>query len=334
MVQRGFKEEIVKIQRIISFVVCVFFFYYGEMACAVESFKPIGPIGGTDIRQAYLPPPGLYGIGVGVGLTLPKYWGAGDTFDSRGTPILGGGGLLYVYDADFFGGKIASTVFESYADQNFGIKGAPKNRSVGFGDIYSDIFMWSRFFPSGDYAKQTKTGNVMPYGLQVMLGLGMNFPTGKYHASDSVNVGSNIYTFSPSIALTYTRPSVFYDAPGHATEFSARFFFNKYTKNHATDYLSGPTVSVDFAMTERVNQWQFGIAGTTYTQIADDTIGGTLHPNNGNRASFLSLGPLVSYDFVAAGHYWNLTAKGMLALAGRNTVASSGVVIRLVTKFK
>ncbi|WP_126243046.1 SphA family protein [Burkholderia gladioli] len=323
-----------KIQRIISLIVCLFFCYYRETAWAVESFKPIGPIGGTDIRQAYLPPPGLYGIGVGVGLTLPKYWGDNDTFDSRGTPVIGGGGLLYVYDADFLGGKIASTVFESYADQNFGIKGAPRSRSVGFGDVYSDIFMWSRFFPSVAYAREPKSGYLMPYGLQVMLGLGMNFPTGKYHALDSVNVGSNIYTFSPNAALTYTRPSIFYDAPGHATEFSARFFFNIYTKNHATGYLSGPTLSADFAITERVEQWQFGVAGTTYTQVADDTIGGNLHPNNGNRASFLSLGPLISYDFVAAGRYWNLTAKGLLALAGRNTVASSGVVVRLVTNFK
>jgi hypothetical protein len=314
-----------------AFSTCILICCHGGTANAVESFKPIGPIGGTDIRQAFLPPPGLYGVGVGVGLTLPKYWGGNETYDSRGAPLVGGGGLLFVYDTEFLGGKLASTIFDDYADQNFGLKGSKKESSKGFGDIYSDILMWSRFFPSEAYATQSKDGIPMPYGLQVMFGLGMGFPTGKYDASKRVNVGSNVYTFSPNVALTYTTPSLFYDAPGHATEFSARFFFNKYTKNHDTDYLSGPTASVDFAMTERINQWQFGLAGTAYTQVADDEVGGRRHPNNGNRASFLAVGPLVSYDFVAASHHWNLTGKALLAVAGQNTVASTGIVIRLVT---
>jgi hypothetical protein len=321
-----------KKNRIIAFSACLLFGFSGEATRAAESFKPIGPIGGTDIRQAFLPPPGLYGVGVGVVANVPRYWAQDQTFASSATPVIGGVGLLYVYDTELWGGKLGSTIFEDYANQNFGLDGTKKSSSKGFGDIYSDVLMWSRFFPSEDYGKQSKDATVMPYGLQVLVGLGMNFPVGKYNPNKKVNVGSNVYTFSPNIALTYTTPSIFYDAPGHATEFSARFFYNTYTKNHDTDYLTAPTASVDFAVTERVNQWQFGIAGTAFTQVADDKVHGQRHPNDGNRASYLSLGPVVSYDFVAAEHHWNVTAKGVIAVAGQNTGASSAIIVRLATK--
>jgi hypothetical protein len=301
-------------------------------ASAAEAIKPAGPIGGTDIRQAFIPPPGLYGVGVGVGLNLPTYWTRDDSLGASGGSGVVGAGLMYVYDTQIFGGSLASTVFGSYERTCFGLTPFPESCSTGIGDVYSDVLMWSRFFPSEHFASQSKGGIPIPYGLQVLAGLGITFPTGNYDSQRMINNGVNVFDFAPNVALTYTTPSIFGDQPGQATEFSARFFLNNYTKNGATDYQTGQIASLDFAVTQRVNQWQFGLAGTGFVQFEDDEIAGIRHPNDGNRAKSLSLGPVISYDFLWEDRPWNITLKGLFGVTGENTARANGFVLRLGTK--
>lgn len=302
-------------------------------AQAAEAIKPAGPIGGTDLRQAVLPPPGLYGIGVGLGLNLPKYWTEDDTLGASGGVAIGGAGLLYVYDTEFLGGSLSSSVFASYERSCFGITPMRETCSSGFGDIYSDVLMWNRYFPSEHAAGQTAGGMPIPYGLHVLAGLGVTFPTGNYDASRMVNNGSNTFDIAPNAAFTYIAPSIFGDRPGHSTEFSARVFLNNYTRNGDTDYQTGRIGSLDFSISQRVNQWQFGIAGTSFLQFEDDEIAGARHPNNGNRSSSISLGPVVSYDFMANDRPWSLTFKALVGVTGKNTAPASGLAVRLATKF-
>lgn len=302
------------------------------VANAAEAIKPAGPIGGTDIRQAFIPPPGLYGVGVGVGLNLPTYWTSDDSLGASGGSRVVGAGLMYVYDTQIFGGSLASTVFGSYERTCFGPTPFPESCSTGIGDVYSDVLMWSRFFPSEHFASQSKGGIPIPYGLQVLAGLGVTFPTGNYDSQRMINNGVNVFDFAPNVALTYTTPSIFGDQPGQATEFSARFFLNNYTKNGATDYQTGQIASLDFAVTQRVNQWQFGLAGTGFVQFEDDEIAGIRHPNDGNRAKSLSLGPVISYDFLWEDRPWNITLKGLFGVTGENTARANGFVLRLGTK--
>lgn len=57
--------------------------------------------------------------------------------------------------------------------------------------------------------ERSKTAPWIPYGLNVLLGLGVTFPTGKYDKSEMVNVSANVYDFAPNFALTYVVPSIF-----------------------------------------------------------------------------------------------------------------------------
>jgi len=304
---------------------------FSTYANAAENIKPAGPIGGTDIRQAILPPPGVYVVGIGVGLGFPEYWtGDGDLDAKGGSRVFGVGGAI-VYDVSFFGGSIASTAFASHERTCFGFKGGKETCSEGQGDIYSDLLMWSRNFPLAH--EQSKTAPWIPYGLNVLVGVGMTLPTGKYNSSRMINVSANVYDFAPNAAVTYIVPSIFGDQFGDATEFSARVFYNKYTKNHDTDYQTGDIVSMDFSVSQRFGQWQAGLAGTGFVQIKDDDVNGFTPPNNGNRAKSLSLGPVVSYDFMMHNVPWNFTFKGLAGIDGENTAAARGVVLKLGRKF-
>lgn len=304
-------------------------------AMSAEGITPAGPIGGTDIRQAFLPPPGNYGALVGGQVNLPSYV-LGDTIlPANGQVLFGGAGLMHVYSDDFYGGTIASTLFAGGQSVCFGINNIkPRTCSTGQMDLYSDIFAWSKFFASDDYAAQPKTGGPpIPYGTAIMFGLGMNFPTGIYNVTDVPNVGSNFFTFSPNIAVTHDMKSIIGPWFGEATELSARMFFNFYTENTATHYSTGPVISMDFSATERKGPWQYGLAGTTFLQVAPDAVNGHNLPGDGGRARNLSIGPLLSYDFVLGGHPFNLTFKCYFAVPGvaRNATVANGPTIRLVT---
>jgi hypothetical protein len=80
-------------------------------ALAAEGASLAGPIGGTDMRSALLPPPGLYGGLAGVASN------ATGLTDGSGNPApgldavdlkirVGGPFMLYVPDVDVFGGRL------------------------------------------------------------------------------------------------------------------------------------------------------------------------------------------------------------------------------------
>jgi hypothetical protein len=304
-------------------------------AMSAEGITPAGPIGGTDIRQALLPPPGNYGALVGGQVNLPGYVQNGTLLPADGQVWFGGAGFMHVYSDNFFGGTIASTIFSGGQSVCLNIHNIkPNSCSAGPMDIYSDVFVWNKFFPSADFATQPKTGGPpIPYGTAIMFGLGMNFPTGTYDPAVIPNVGSNFYTFSPNIAVTHNMKSIIGPWFGEATELSARVFFNAYTKNPATEYLTGPTLSVDFSATERNGPWQYGLAGVTFWQVAPDVVNGITVPGNGREAHNLSIGPIIAYDFMLGGHPFNIMAKCYFGIPGmqQNTTVANGPTIRLVT---
>jgi hypothetical protein len=304
-------------------------------AMSAEGITPAGPIGGTDIRQALLPPPGNYGALVGGQVNLPSYAQGDTSLPANGQVWFGGAGFMHVYSDDFFGGTIASTFFSGGQSVCFGLQNIkPNTCSAGPMDLYSDVFVWSKFLPSADFATQPKTGGPpIPYGTAIMFGLGMNFPTGTYNPAVFPNVGSNFYTFSPNISVTHNMKSLIGPWFGEATELSGRMFFNMYTENTATNYLTGPVLSFDFSITERKGPWQYGLAGTTFVQVSPDVVNGHSLPGEGNKAHNLSMGPLVAYDFMLGGHPFNLTFKCYLAVPGvaHNATVANGPTIRLVT---
>lgn len=314
--------------------VCVAIALQSTLVCtaqSAENIRPAGPIGGTDIRQAILPPAGVYGVGVAFGADIPKYWTEDKTLDTNGYTAIVGAGAMVVYDTEFLGGALASTLFLGYEKTCFQFKGGKRTCVEGQGDAYSDILMWSRNFPLG--YERSKSMPWIPYGLNVLVGLGVQFPTGNYDSSRAVNTSANVYDFAPNFALTYVVPSIFGEGYGDATEFSARVFYNLYTKNHDTDYQTGDLINTDIAVSQRFGQWQLGITANIFAQIEDDRVRGVVPDNNGNRAKSLGVGPVVSYDFMWDKTPWNITVKSLFGLEGENTSAAEGLVVRIGRKF-
>ncbi|WP_434562971.1 SphA family protein [Pseudomonas sp. Z4-20] len=295
---------------------------------AAESISPAGPIGGTDIRSALLPPPGNYGAAVTGGMNIDKWYSSGGgSMDADGHVYFAGTGLLHVYNQTFLSGTIASSLYLGALETCFGI--SKVSCDSGIQDIYSDVFAWSLFNPSKNFSPDSP----IPYGTAYWVGLGLNIPTGDFKKDRVPNVGSNFYTLSPNVGITHTIPSILPKGAGDATELSARLFFNYYTENPNTDYQSGYVVSLDFAGTQRSGSWQYGITGTAYKQLNDDTLNGEHLGNGGNRAALLSVGPLLAYDFKIDGKPYNFMAKFLTSAWGENTTGVSGLTLRLVTEF-
>ncbi|NTG90856.1 transporter [Agrobacterium rhizogenes] len=302
-------------------------------AIAAESIAAAGPIGGTDINAAFLPPEGLWVSGIGATVGFSDYYDDGGTqLRSRGNDTLGGVGILYSYPGKFYGGQLASTLFTGYERLCFGVAQYAKNCSSGVKDIYSDVLMWSRYFPSDAALRQSQDDVQRPFGTAVLVGLGLTIPTGNYDKVSPINNSANFWGFSPNIALTYTAPSPLPDIFGDAVQLNGRLFYHMYTENKDTQYQTGSVLSLDWAVVMMKGQWKYGLAGMAYTQLEDDTIGGVVHPNNGNRSEVIGFGPIISRDFMMNDHPANLTIKGIQSVYGRNVAKSTGVFIRLSVK--
>lgn len=271
---------------------------------AAEGTTAAGPIGGTDVRSAFLPGPGLYGAIVGVWATSSQIRdGSGDARAGLNavdiTAVSAGAVFLYVPDFKVFGGSVGflGTVG---AGQICGqiVSANPSRCRTDVGDPYVEMF-WSRFFgftrPSSD-----KTAPPIKEGLALGAGLGAVLPLGSYdqriQASNGINIGNNIWDIAPTIALTYTTPALIADG----TEFSAKMYLNNYLTNPETSYKTGSIVDVDFAVSEHIGRWQIGAAGYYLRQLADDKRFGVPVAPDGRQVEVLSLGPVVTYDIPEA----------------------------------
>lgn len=301
---------------------------------AAESIAATGPIGGTDINAAFLPPEGLWITAIGATVGFSDYYDDhGNELSSRGNDTLGGIGVLYSYPGTFYGGQLASTFFTGYERLCFGVDPYKKNCSSGVKDIYSDVLMWSRYFPSAAALSQSKSDIQRPFGTAVLVGLGLTVPTGNYSKDNVINNSANFWGFSPNIALTYTAPSPLPEIFGDAVQLNGRLFYHMYTENKDTQYQTGSVVSLDWAAVMMKGQWQYGLAGLMYAQLGDDRIDGIVHPNNGNRSEVIGLGPIISRDFTMGDRPANITIKGIQSVYGRNVAKSTGVFVRFSTKF-
>jgi hypothetical protein len=270
---------------------------------AAEGTTAAGPVGGPDIRAAFLPPPGLYGAVISLGSMTPQVRdGSGnpraglDAVDIKA--ITAGIALLYVPDVKLFGGSIGI----------LGIGGvglicgqivstSPSRCESGVGDSYVEMG-WSRFY---GFTRKSREQGAYPIreGLAIAAGLGVVFPSGHYNqrvqASNGVSIGKNIWDVAPSVAFTYTTPPLI----AEGTEFSTKIYLNNYFKNSVTDYKSGTLVDFEFAVSEHIGQWQVGVAGYYLRQIADDLRSGAAVAADGRRLQSMSLGGVINYDMAA-----------------------------------
>jgi len=299
---------------------------------ALQGIAPSGPIGGTDINQALLPPPGLY-IGLVGGYMDFTGWidNDGNKIDAGDHATISAVGMAYVWDFQVFGGSILSSISSGYQDQKWSIGGSEEDHFYGMIDIYSDIFYWGRFFPSEAFTSQPEGGRV-PFGLAIGGGLGMTFPTGTYDDGVANNIGSNVYTISPSISFTYTTPSLLGKTLGDGTQFSTRIFYNEYTDQDDKNYRNGDIINIDYAVTQIKENWQYGITGAYYFQVQDDEfLDGTTGVEN--RTRMFSVGPVVAYNFMIGERAFFAKFKNCYYVDGQNVAKSTIAFLSIGTKF-
>lgn len=264
-------------------------------AGATETPLPITPAGGTDIGQALLPPPGLYG-GVAV-LPLNENrrfndanGNAVDDSQSIKTsiPIIAAG-LIYSYPGKILGGNVISSIQLPIFQLDYRIGDGPSNRKRAVGDVYVDLFQWAKRISGNDGHEALAP----PRGLTVSVGLAMKAPTGNYSRARALNIGSNVWLTVPNIGMTYRSAPL--AGVGSDSEFSARAFYGIPTKNKATNYQSGHVAAVDFAATQGMGAWRLGLAGTFGQQVTDDVRPDGTTPPNGNKSTNLYIGPIISF---------------------------------------
>jgi hypothetical protein len=305
------------------------------VSSAEEGFALAGPIGGTDMRSAQLPPPGLYGGAIYVHAESRGFYdGDGNSVpalrDLEFSSDIAQAFLVYVPDVQVLGGSVGIAGLTSIG-VNCGrvFEVEPERCIAGFGDIYVEMD-WSRHFghlrPSRD-----ADAYPIPEGLTVALGFGVLFPSGRYDASEAttkaLRIGNNLWDFAPTIAATYTTEPIL----AEGTEFSARLYWNNYLKNPDTDYASGSLIDIDFAITERIGRFQAGLAGIYDIQVEDDEQFGRPVATDGRRVQALLLGPVVAVDFPEYGS--SIRVKALASVLSENATRQYGVVFGWVRQF-
>ena len=301
---------------------------------AVEGSSAAGPTGGTDIRSAQLPPPGLYGGSVTFFAKADQFFDADgnlvpalselDQFRARLAPF-----LLWVPDLEVFGGHIGIAAIVPFGQECGHLFGITPTRCIaGIGDPYAEIG-WSRYFGTRRLSKFAGAYPVAE-GLTVALGFGTVFPVGTYNVADAtvqgLSIGNNIWVFAPTAAFTYVTKPILADG----TEFSARFYWNNYLINPATQYLTGTLLDIDFAVTEKIGRFQVGLAGFYSFQVEDDKQFGVTVPPDGRRTELLNLGAVAAYDIPEYGAF--LKVKVLASAINNNIVKSYGVAFTFAKK--
>ena len=305
-------------------------------ARAIEGPTIAGPIGGTDIRSAVLPPPGLYGGTILLGAEAFDFVdGHGKTIpalvDAHLTKYLAGPFLYYVPDVKVLGGSIGVGSIVPLGEQcGHLFPGDPSDCTTGVGDPYVE-FDWSRSFGKLRPSKYAGAAPILQ-GLTILAGFGTVFPAGTYTASDptqqALSIGNNTWDFAPTFGFTYTTAPML----AEGTEFSARLFWNNYLENPTTHYSTGDFLDLEFAVSERIGRFQVGVTGFYGWQSEDDKLFGIVVPPDGRRAKILEIGPIVNFDIPA--HKSSVKVKAISTLSAENTVRSWGVAFSWVKKFR
>ncbi len=307
---------------------------FSPAAIAAEGAVYGGPQGGTDIQNAYTPPiSGLYGEALGIGINGdPLYGDSGgrQPFRTNVDAAIGGLGLYYVYPFQFLGGALDTAALQA-GGYDQGKIATRTGYQSGLDGTYVEFLGWSHYFGpvfgEGASPKQPFPRK-LPYGLVVKLAYSMIFPDGTYKPSYLISPAANNYFFIPNLALTYLTPP---NAFGDGIEFDSHLFVDFATRNPETHYFTGTVIDDDFAVANRIGNWEFGLAGFYAQQVQRDTIRGTSVYPNGDRLLALGLGPVASYTFPKLRS--EVKVKFLRNLYDQNSISLSELVVSYAMKF-
>ncbi|WP_428393844.1 SphA family protein [Lichenicoccus sp.] len=294
-------------------------------ALAAEGATYGGPIGGTDIRNAYISPvPGFYAGFADVPGVFTQLNGAngGKIPNARfnlvtNTNVLG---VAYVYPFQLLGGRIQTDAQFGYLDYARFSAFNRTTRISGWTDSYWDLLKWGKYL--GTAAAPGPGRAPLPYGLAIGTAYSMSFPIGQYQPQKPLRPGSNDFFIMPSVIATYlTQPNII----GDGVELDGRLFYNHALENDYNHYRTGDIINLDYAVAERNGRWTFGLAGYVATQIGRDTESGFTVPVRGKYFVAAKLGPIVAYDIPQLGIQFKLKLGEPLYI--KNTVSGpSGVL--------
>lgn len=306
-------------------------------ASATEGGVFGGPIGGSDIRSANLPPvSGLYGAAIFLASNAPSFSNQYGNYSATSNPayftgLVEAGALLYVYPIKPLGFTLATSIQLNTQQLDQALTITPRlrlqQRAAGFGDSYSDFFYASKYL--GLFGAQPGGIKKFNYGLTFAFGMAAELPIGRYNVNNFDNVGKNTFIAIPNVAFTYlTGPNL---SIAEGTELSARVFYESVQKNPASLYHSGDIVDVDFAVTQRWENWQVGVAGAYATQLNGDvTAAGATASPNGNLYEKFILGPVIAYDSPELKTTFKL--KATFGVHNENTYLNNTIVFSIARK--
>jgi len=235
------------------------------------------PNGAEDFMSGALPPPGTYL------LNYLQYYSSDRLNDNNGDKIAPGFKLNVVADVvrvvhvtkqQLLGASWAMHLFLPVVNMDVTVPGRGNDHRTGLGDIIIDpmILGW--------------------HGANWHVTTGVDFylPTGAYDANRLANPGRNYWTFEPVLAGTWLTDSGF--------EVSTKLMYDINTKNNDNDYLSGQELHLDYAVGQKLGDFNLGLAGYFYQQVTDDEQNGTkVAFNDGNKGRIFGVGPAVKYQF-------------------------------------
>ena len=254
------------------------------------------------------PPPGLYVLAYG------NHYRANQLNDSNGDSKVPGFKLratalatrfVWSTPTEVAGGNLVGHLIVPLVNLQVSIPGLFDQRKSGLGDIT---------FGPGIAFHHSQS-------LHSVVGLDFVAPTGRYKASDPVNLGRNYWSFQPLYTMSYINPN------GFNGDFKATLNLN--TKNRATNYQSGHEFILDYSAGYGLgNGWVVGVGGYVYEQLTNDKVRGVSTP--GAKASGFAIGPSVKYD---NGKGWFITAKLQKEASAKNRPEGSALWIKAAIPF-
>jgi hypothetical protein len=237
-------------------------------------------LGVDTVITGVMPPPGLNFTNFLV------FYTADQVLDSSGNERPG------ISDFDLF--VVAETLRFRYVWPKLTVLGANIETRVGFNVVTDADVSFDVQTPFGSIHLEDSTTNVGDSLFGLILGwhgkrlhqmFGPEFflPTGRFSSNRLVNVGRGYYAIGPSYWFTWF--------PIDEIEVSGALIYLINFENGETNYGSGNEISFDYNLAYTImNDWQVGISGYAYKQVADDELNGVV-VGDGNRGQVVAFGP-------------------------------------------